>query len=473
MSGRAFEPIAAAAPKIFVAFLSIVCFAVLWRVVATIGLHVPFDPNEGWNAYHAAAAITGHALYPDAGGYMVNNYPPLSFYIVGALGGLSHDMIVAGRYVSLFSFFAVAAGIAQAARMTGCRERDAAIAALLFMACLLVSSDYVGMDDPQLLGHALGIAGMLLVLREPRERSAIAGAAVLVLALFVKHNLVAQPIALAIWLFVYDRRAAWRFIATGAALSLAGLLAFRLGFGSNLLAHLASARIYDWTLLEDLLGNWLVWGAVPLGVVAILTIVRNTDKAVIFCALYAAIALAFGIAFAGGAGVDTNVFFDADIALSLGCGVAFHRLSQQGVLWPAILALALAVPPAVGVYRASDENWYDPDYWFHPMSDDAATARADIAFLASRDGPVLCEMLSLCYWAGKPAEVDLFNTEQQFLTHARSDDELARAIRARRFSAIELDALNPFPLMPRIRAALLAAYRIDHSDDEGVFFVPR
>ena len=29
-------------------------------------------------------------------------------------------------------------------------------------------------------------------------------------------------------------------------------------------------------------------------------------------------------------------------------------------------------------------------------------------------GPALCEMLSLCYWAGKRAEVDVFNLGQAY-----------------------------------------------------------
>ena len=60
------------------------CAALLLRDGIAIGLHVPLDPNEGWNAYHALAAMSGQALYPHD--LMVNNYPPLSFYVVGAAG---------------------------------------------------------------------------------------------------------------------------------------------------------------------------------------------------------------------------------------------------------------------------------------------------------------------------------------------------------------------------------------------------
>jgi len=47
---------------------------------------LPLDPNEGWNAYFADAAIHGGVLYPAADALITNNYPPLSFYLVGAAG---------------------------------------------------------------------------------------------------------------------------------------------------------------------------------------------------------------------------------------------------------------------------------------------------------------------------------------------------------------------------------------------------
>ena len=61
-----------------------------------IGRYIPLDPNEGWNAYFADAAIHGGVLYPPADALITNNYPPLSFYIVGAIGHLTGDTIFAG-----------------------------------------------------------------------------------------------------------------------------------------------------------------------------------------------------------------------------------------------------------------------------------------------------------------------------------------------------------------------------------------
>ena len=147
---------------VIVGTLAIGCAAGLWRVIAVLGMRVLLDPNEGWNAYHTAAAMAGHGPYPGAASFMTNNYPPLSFYIVGPLGAALGDNIVAGRMVALLSFLAVGSGIAGLAWRFGAGRLEALFAALLFAGFLLLYSDYVGMDDPQLLGHAIAMGSLLL-----------------------------------------------------------------------------------------------------------------------------------------------------------------------------------------------------------------------------------------------------------------------------------------------------------------------
>src|SRR5436305_1669765 len=78
------------------------------RPLLSIGRYLPLDPNEGCNAYFADAAIHGGVLYPAADALITNNYPPLSFYLVGAVGYLTGDNIFAGRFVALFSLLFVA-----------------------------------------------------------------------------------------------------------------------------------------------------------------------------------------------------------------------------------------------------------------------------------------------------------------------------------------------------------------------------
>ena len=84
------------AAHLFLAVLALAAAALLARDIIAVPAHVPLDPNEGWNAYHALAAMAGRGLYPPPGALMINNYPPLSFFLVGALGRITGDMIVAG-----------------------------------------------------------------------------------------------------------------------------------------------------------------------------------------------------------------------------------------------------------------------------------------------------------------------------------------------------------------------------------------
>jgi hypothetical protein len=459
--------------RLCVAALALFCLAGLVRSAVVAGLPVPLDPNEGWNAYHALHAMSGGALYPPPGSFLFNNYPPLSFYVIGGLGALIGDNIVAGRIVSLLAVLGIAAGIHFAARRMRADFGPSLFAALMFVGGLLVFTDYVGMDDPQLLGHALATAGLLLLLREPRTaRVTVCAGLLMTLAFFIKHNLVAMPVALALWLALFDRRNALWFAGSGMVFGMIGLLLFRITTGMALLSVLNSARVYSVTLLSGALGDWLVWADVPLfGLVALL-VVRRGDPDVILCALYAAVAIGVGGVFAGGAGVDMNIWFDAMIALALASALVLDRLTKPGT-FRAGLALIYALPLFAGIVLNWDDIWLERDFWLHPMADETAMARSDIAFLQSHNGPALCEMLSLCYWAGKPEEADIFNLGQAYATHKRSDSALVQAIAGKRFAAIEFDSLDNFALTPRIKQSLLKSYRIDHANDEGVFLVPR
>ena len=432
----------------------------------------PLDPNEGWNAYHALAAMAGHGLYPLQVSLMVNNYPPLSFYLVGGLGHWLGDMILAGRLVSLLAFFLVSAGIAGLARRMGCGPGVAVFAALLFADTLLLYSDYVAMDDPQLLGHAFDIAGIFLLLREPRKVSVLLAAALLLgIAGFIKHNLVVAPLVMAVWLWRQDRRAATIFILTGSALAIAGLGLFHLIYGVGLAAQLASARIYSMANLETALWAWLPWGFAPLLIAIALWRRHGGDKYVLLCTLYALIGFAAGCIFSGGDGVDANAMFDADIGLVLCCALALQRFVTPPV--KAIIVLLCALSLANGLWLAASADALQPGYWLHPLSEETAQARGDIDLLRAHPGAAFCETPSLCYWAGKPGLVDVFNIGEQIATGARSDAPLTTAIRHGDFAIIEFDSLHPFALSPGIAKALRTRYRIARSDDDGVFLVPR
>src|SRR5262249_31453006 len=109
----------------------------------------------------------------------------------------------------------------------------------------------------------------------------------------------------------------------------------------------------------------------------------------------------------------------------------------------------------------------------HPFADDVESAQTDIAFLKGHTGPAFCETMSLCYWAGKRAEVDVFNLGQAYATNARDEASLIREIEAHRYTAVQFDSLSDFALGPRGRRAFDRFYRVDHAGDNGAFLVPR
>ena len=99
--------------------LALGCLLGFAHVVSVIGLHVPLDPNEGWNAAFAQAVLTTGSPYPPPHSLLINNYPPLSFYLVAAVSRLTGDAIVAGRLVALVSLLATSWGIGRATFLMG------------------------------------------------------------------------------------------------------------------------------------------------------------------------------------------------------------------------------------------------------------------------------------------------------------------------------------------------------------------
>jgi hypothetical protein len=328
-----------------------------------------------------------------------------------------------------------------------CGLRATVSGTLFFAALLLITSDYVGMDDPQLLGHAVQLGALLLLLRE----RVMVAAALFALSLFIKHNLVVLPLAAG--LLLQDRRAGVHFLLWGLAFALSGLVLFQLVFGTSLLAQLASPRLSSLANVGSAVRH-LWW--VPLPAVAMAGF--WPDRHSLFCSLYAGLALLLGLVFATGDGVDANAFFDLGIALSLALGLAADRGR-----WP-ILAAASALPLLIFLAVTFRDN----NFFFTRAF--ARQSAQDIAFLKSRPGPALCDQLSLCLWAGKGAEVDVFNIGEAIKVQARDPAPLVQMITTHHFATLQL--IDRDGLGPDVRRAIEKNYRTDHSDDNGAFLVP-
>ena len=450
------------------------CLIALVHAALLIPLHVPLNYNEGWNAYHAVEAARGAPLYPVAPRLFFNNYPPLWFYLSAALVRLSVDPIVAGRWMSLAGFVGWALLLGRIAEAFGCRPVSARFAALLFAANTLAFSGYVGIDDPEFVAHLIAAIGLLLIVSPPRSSLRIFAAGLLMaLALFVKHTLVVLPVTCVLWLLAIDRGAAWRLLATIAAAAIGGGAACAWLFGPGFFAQLASPRRFFVARVLGKSSLWLARMFVPVSVAVVAGHRHGRNEVVTFCALYAGLAITAGIVLSGGDGVNSNVFFDATWAVCLSAAIALDRLSLPTVgLFHRIgrVAAAYLAAPAFALVLSVGDHWLATDSWLHERR--AAAAQTDVSVIGSTPGRALCEDLALCFWAGKPAEVDVFNTQQRILAGSLPADVLVRLIDSRYYAILELG--NPGRrLGAAFDDALAHNYRLLREVDDRHLFVPR
>jgi len=460
----------------------------LAAALALLHLTLPLDAlprlvsrnyNEGWNAYHALAVGSEHPLYPEPAGLFPNNYPPLSFPVVSFAGRLLGDPLRAGRLVSLLALLVLSVEIGWLARRFTGSTALGVFAGLLFPASLgTVAEDYVATNDPQLLGHALVLGGLVL-LGEGRSPARLALAALsMVLGGLVKHNLIALPLAVTLWLLGRERRALASWLLASAlfvagALGLLWLVSGAAFFSSVLAPRSTSLALAAWASADALESL-----AAPLavGVLAAREAWRDSDARLL--ALYAACALALGFAATAGEGVARNAYFDLLIALCLLGAFLVARVSAlvpsgARVIPTCALALALLLGPLIA---APDALLGLPERLEAQRRLEAVT-REDVAYLAARPGPAVCETLALCFWAGKPPGVDLFNSQQLFRS-GRADPErfLERAARGE-LGVVQLTGIAPNRDDDRVSGQLSHAlqlhYVVDRVSGNGVFLRPR
>jgi hypothetical protein len=382
--------------------------------------YIPLDPNEGWNAYFADAAVHGGVLYPPADALITNNYPPLSFYIVGFIGNLTGDNIFAGRGVALLSLLFVAWSIYYWLRRTGTAARFGMLAALTFLAYAVTYSHvYVAMDDPQWLAHALMMGGLLVLWsrpqgpRGPQDLRSLQGtlhivlAAVLMMAAgWTKHLLIPLPVTVSLWLLWRCRPAFLRWaISATVVLALAATVAGWL-HGPRLFQSLNEPREYmRWKAITEATAALRCF--TPLVVLWLTAFVNGRLGArMAFVTLYLVVSAAVALFAAGGAGVDVNSFFDPLIALCLASGLALERLTESQKNWSAPAAAALAVTLAPLQLRD-----------IRSIYTDEQAALRDIELIkADGHGRAACEMLNLCYWAHSAFTVDFFYFGQKLKT---------------------------------------------------------
>src|SRR3954462_7755285 len=228
--------------------------------------------NDGWNAYYADAAMRGAAqLYPPPDGLIANNYPPLSYYVMGWFGRLFGDPLYVGRAVSILSTLCIGAAAAFVVRQFGGSRAGALLAGFWFVATLARFFEfYVGMNEPQLLNLAVMAAGFAWFFkRHGQGRSIEPAVLVMVLAGFIKHNFITLPLVALVWLALDSWRLALRAAIVGGAAAALGLAICAFVFAPYFIPDMLMPRTYHFARALSTLGRlqfilpamvlWAIW----------------------------------------------------------------------------------------------------------------------------------------------------------------------------------------------------------------------
>jgi len=402
--------------------------------------------NEAWNAFHVDRLRAGLALYPSASDLIANNYPPLSFLLVGGLSQLGADPIMIGRALSLLATLIATAGIASIARTMGCRWPAATVGAFWYLATMTRFFDsYVGVNDPNLVGIAMMVVGLAWALQVqtsgkgwielPFALMAVAG--------FYKNTLFAIPLASWLWLLRCDRSLALRAGVSGAAVAAAGLLLCIHVFGGNFTEQVTAPRLIEFDRLIRK-GGQLQWIAPALVLWAFWTCFSGRGRRVEFTFILVVMGLLGHIWQQVGDGLDINSQFELVVALAVALAIAFEfpattRLLPLTKVGARILLVAVLIGRLVLVTRLEP--------YFLIFSADfrqlgtavAATMDAEIARVAAMPGNVSCSNMTVCRAARKAFVFDGFAVRQRLQLGLMSEESLCHAVAANGLSFTKVD----------------------------------
>lgn len=440
------------------------------------------NANEGWNAYHAAWVRTGQSVFPANTGYTVSNYPPVSFWLNALLSWVTGDYNTAGRVLNLIglSLFCFAGGLILRDR----HGREWGIvggATVLFFFCH-VFSGYMGVNDPQMFGLGLATLGLYCSTAERfKGWQEWLGPVLMVMGFGVKHNTITLLLTVFVYLWLNDRKKAWNW-SWRTLLSGVVFLGLCHGlYGSAFWANLFAKRGYSVDSAKEVLKTFLSKCSVSLGlsVIGLLLWPQRLWKDYLGVGLV--LCGAVGLAFSGGGGVNTNIFYECaffSLLLSVSLAAWAKQQSDEASGWspgrllilPLVLSL-VSLPESFNLWttRKAREEWN-------------RQAGERIEYLRQRPGAAVCENLLLCQKAGKEMEVDLYWLGESLKTGRVREADFAALVASKHFKTIEIglapgvDGTQPFRHFrwpEGAVGALLEHYRIDKRWPYSVMYVPK
>jgi hypothetical protein len=425
---------------------AVLLFALLLTLQSGLAIGYLFEKNynEGWNVYNTQRLIH-HELVYDHDYWRLNNYPIGSFLIIAAINFLIGNLLLSGRIVALFSFAAIGVLAAIATRRFGGRGVDAVFGAACALGfCYLVAPGWIIVDDPQTLGEAATLGGLVSYLSRPPDRLCLLRTAFLVVTGgFIKHNMLAIPVAITLDLAVRAPRQLpfWLACCTGSFAGFVGLT--QIVAGGDFIDHLLSPRVFTWYGVRYHLVKYLRLFKFPLLAMVLGCRLAFPARRSILAA-WGLCSIGFAAIFSGFEGASYNMFQDAAVFLGIAAGVLLYELRKAAAapsrfagLFAGAAALLLA-QPILSRTPSTLRQLSQPDALLESNRQAEATFLADAKYVADARGPAICESLLLCYVAGQPFILDPFNSRQYILAGKLDGAQLIGRIAAREFAVIQL-----------------------------------
>jgi hypothetical protein len=438
----------------FAALAAIYSIWPIWRALFMLEL----SPNEAWNAYHTDHVLQGRRLYPSPDDLITNNYPPLSFYLIAALSRISSvDPAYIGRALSLVGIAVTGLAIAACVRQLGGSRLAAGVAGFWLVATSArFYEDYVGVNDPHILGLAITVTALAWFLRRQAQGRAPEPAILLmVIAGFHKQTLLATPVTALLWLLATNWRLGLRAALVGGGFVAAGLLLCVAIFGYAFIHQLlfyprefsirwAFGNLGQLQFIAPAMIIWAIWAWHERRV-----------PAARFTALYIAVALGTYLVLKLGKPIGINAQFELAAATAIGLGLAFHgvtaipsvlRLSTDGIRLGilGVLAARLLLSNHTEPYLVLASSDYRGQF-----SERTAITRQEVERVRKIPEPAYCSVTMVCRWAGKAFVFDAYAAGNLVATKKVAPAALQARLAAERIREVTIDPRTTSHLLER------------------------
>jgi hypothetical protein len=455
-----------AVPPLVVLGFLVLSGALLYWPLQALFAHIPLSYNEGWNAFHALRLRNGGPLYPPVAPDIFINYPPLSFNIVAALASVIGDDIFAGRVVALAALLVTTVNVGLIARRLGTGIELSVIGAFAFFCFTgMYFSDYIAVNDPQWLAQAFQATGLTVLLGSDRRswRPLALAALLMVAGGLCKHNVFAVPLTVTVWLAIEDRTALRRWLTAAGAIALAALAICYALYGPSFLEQvIGNRRTYSLAVVTDMARYFLPQISPFLLAALVAGFLRIRRPEGRFVLLYLLFSLTIGTALMLAVGVIYNTLFDLVIAMMIGAALACQLMVDRFATLERGRAAALALAAVLLATRFIMLA-------HHSLEDYKNLARnlgrqevwtATIERIRAEPGPVACENLALCYWAGRSSEIEFFNFGQRARVEPGYDTAFIGQVMSGTIGLIQKDPdTNADRLPPDIEALISNTYQ--------------